>query len=76
MFGLSKAEFEYLASCNTDIKKALIAEDYEELQTEVDWYLTGDECMYYDEDGQNWYTKKGHYVQSLYDKIVDWGYTD
>lgn len=30
--------------------------------------------MYYDEDGENWYTKKGKYVQNLYDKIIDWKY--
>lgn len=31
--------------------------------------------MYYDEDGENWYTKKGKYIQSLYDKIIDWKYS-
>ena len=30
--------------------------------------------MYYDEDGENWYTKIGKYVQDLYDKIIDWKY--
>lgn len=49
--------------------------NYADLQTEVDWYLTSDDCMYYDSDGQNWYTEKGKYVQSLYDKILDWEYS-
>lgn len=35
-------------------------------------YLLTDDCMYYDSDGQNWYTKRGHYVQSLYDKVLYW----
>lgn len=35
-------------------------------------YLLTDDCMYYDSDRQNWYTKRGHYVQSLYDKVLYW----
>ena len=41
----------------------------------VGTYLTSEDCMYYDSDGQNWYTEKGKYVQSLYDKILDWKYS-
>lgn len=72
MFGLDEKEIEYLKNCNKDIANCISNEDYVNLQTEIDWYLIGDDCMYYDEDGENWYTKKGKYVQSLYDKIIDW----
>ena len=74
MFGLTKEEIKYLKNCNDDIKIMIDSEDFRGLQTEVDWYLTDDDCMYYDSDGQNWYTEKGKYVQSLYDKILDWKY--
>lgn len=45
------------------------------VQLEIGAYLTSEDCMYYDSDGQNWYTEKGKYVQSLYDKILDWKYS-
>ncbi len=45
------------------------------VQLEIGTYLTSEDCMYYDSDGQNWYTEKGKYVQSLYDKILDWKYS-
>lgn len=45
------------------------------VQLEIGTYLTSEDCMYYGSDGQNWYTEKKKYVQSLYDKILDWKYS-
>ena len=75
MFGLTNEEIDYLKNCNSSIKLMVDTSNYADLQTEIDWYLTSDDCMYYDSDGQNWYTEKGKYVQSLYDKILDWKYS-
>jgi hypothetical protein len=75
MFGLTNEEIDYLKNCNRNIKLMVDTSNYADLQTEIDWYLTGEDCMYYDSDGQNWYTEKGKYVQSLYDKILDWKYS-
>lgn len=81
-FGLTDEELEFLIDnandlgYEPDIKTSIKNEDVENLQTNINIYLVEDECMYYDSDGQNWYTKRGHYVQSLYDKILDWKYGD
>ncbi len=80
MFGLSEDEINFLLEKANDlgyypnIKESLETENLEEFQTNINIYLTDDDCMYYDSDGQNWYTEKGKYVQSLYDKILDWKY--
>lgn len=75
MFGLSNDEIEYLKKCSNDIEKSIIKGDLLIIQLEIGTYLTDNDCMYYDSDGQNWYTEKGKYVQSLYDKILDWKYS-
>lgn len=76
IYGLNNSEIEYLKDSNLDIEEAFNKGDLLLIQLEIGSYLTTKDCMYYDEDGQNWYTKKGHYVQSLYDKILDWKYRD
>lgn len=81
MFGLSDEEKKFLINNANDlgyepnIKNAFDAKNLREVQTNINIYLTDDDCMYYDSDGQNWYTEKGKYVQSLYDKILDWKYS-
>lgn len=75
MFGLNEKEIEYLRKCSSDIKSAIDKNNLLMVQLEIGTYLTGEDCMYYDSDGQNWYTEKGRYVQSLYDKILDWKYS-
>lgn len=72
LFGLNNNELEYLKQCNEKLKEAIEKEDYYELQNEMYFYLEEDDCMYYDESDENWYTKKGHYIQNLYDKIINW----
>lgn len=74
MLGLTNDELEFLKKCNDEIRILINDKNLDELQTEIAWYLTSEDCMYYDEDGENWYTKKGKYVQNLYDKIIDWKY--
>lgn len=80
-FGLTEKEIDFLLEYANDlgyspnIKESLDMENLEEFQTNINIYLTDDDCMYYDSDGQNWYTEKGKYVQSLYDKILDWKYS-
>ena len=75
MFGLIEKEIEYLRKCSSDIKSAIDKNNLLMVQLEIGAYLTSEDCMYYDSDGQNWYTEKGKYVQSLYDKILDWKYS-
>ena len=75
MFGLNEKEIEYLRKCSSDIKSAIDKNNLLMVQLEIGAYLTSEYCMYYDSDGQNWYTEKGKYVQSLYDKILDWKYS-
>lgn len=74
MFGLDNEEIVYLKKSSNDIEDAINKGDLLKIQLEIGTYLTDDDCMYYDSDGQNWYTEKGKYVQSLYDKILDWKY--
>lgn len=75
MFGLNEKEIEYLRKCSSDIKSAIDKNNLLMVQLEIGAYLISEDCMYYDSDGQNWYTEKGKYVQSLYDKILDWKYS-
>ena len=75
MFGLNEKEIEYLRKCSSDIKSAIDKNNLLRVQLEIGTYLISEDCMYYDSDGQNWYTEKGKYVQSLYDKILDWKYS-
>jgi hypothetical protein len=75
MFGLNEKEIEYLRKCSSDIKSAIDKNNLLMVQLEIGTYLISEDCMYYDSDGQNWYTEKGKYVQSLYDKILDWKYS-
>lgn len=75
MFGLNEKEIEYLRKCSSDIKSAIDKNNLLMVQLEIGTYLTSEDCMYYDSDGQNWYTEKGKYVQSLYDKILDRKYS-
>lgn len=72
LFGLNNEELEYLKQCKEELKSAIEKEDYHTLQNEMYFYLEEDDCMYYDEDDENWYTEKGCYIQSLYDKIINW----
>ncbi len=77
-FGLNDEELEFLIKNANDlgyspnIKESVENNDIEELMNNIYIYLLTDDCMYYDSDGQNWYTKRGHYVQSLYDKVLYW----
>ena len=75
MFGLNEKEIEYLRKCSSDIKSAIDKNNLLMVQLEIGTYLISEDCMYYDSDGQNWYTEKGKYVQSLYDKILDSKYS-
>ena len=75
MFGLNEKEIEYLRKCSSDIKSAIDKNNLLMVQLEIGAYLTSEDCMYYDSDGQNWYTEKGTYVRPLYDKILDWKYS-
>lgn len=75
MFGLNEKEIEYLRKCSCDIKSAIDKNNLLMVQLEIGTYLKSEDCMYYDSDGQNWYTEKGKYVQSLYDKILDSKYS-
>ncbi len=80
VFGLSENEINFLLENANDlgyfpnIKESLETKNLEEFQTNINIYLTTEDCMEYDTNGQNWYTEKGKYVQSLYDKILDWKY--
>ena len=64
-FGLSDEEIEFLIKNANDlgyspnIKDSVENNDIEELMNNIYIYLLTDDCMYYDSDGQNWYTKRG-----------------
>ena len=75
MFGLNEKEIEYLRKCSSHIKSSIDKNKLLMVQLEIGAYLISEDFMYYDSDGQNWYTEKGKYVQSLYDKILDWKYS-
>ena len=62
MFGLNEKEIEYLRKCSSDIKSAIDKNNLLMVQLEIGTYLISEDCMYYDSDGQNWYTEKGKYV--------------
>lgn len=76
MYGLSEDEIKQLIQWIPEIEELVEKEDLSNMLSEMNWYLTSDDCMWYDEDGENWYTERGKYVQSLYDKIIDWTYEE
>lgn len=81
MYGLTNEEVEFLIKnanelgYTPNIKTSFENDNLREVQTNINIYLITEDCMWYDEDGENWYTERGKYVQSLYDKILDWKYS-
>ena len=45
MFGLTNDELEFLKKCSDNIKTLIDNKNLDELQTEIAWYLTSEDCM-------------------------------
>lgn len=76
MYGLTNDEIEYLKNCDDDIKKSIDTHDTLKVLSAMNTYLVSEDCLFCDSREEYWYTEKGHYIQSLYDKIILWTYED
>lgn len=78
MYGLTKEEVKFIVENIPDLSQQfennINMKNLDVILTELYFYLETDDCMWYDKNGENWYTKKGVYTQSLYDKMLKWKY--